>query len=114
MRPPLEVLSRHGVGRLPRLALLLPALHADPSIHLVVPATAEQLRARRGFVPRLLAMLLPDEWFRRGRVLPYAEEAAAAPVVVTAAPSRSQRPTKRLQKMGRQMLNGLEVKCKRG
>jgi hypothetical protein len=62
---------------LPRLALLLPRLRAEPALHLAVPLTSEQLKASgppRGFAMQLLRLLLPPEMFRRGRVIPYADE----------------------------------------
>ena len=63
---------------LPRLALLLPRLHADASMRLAVPALASELSATAptGFLPQLLRLVLPPDWFDSGRLLPYSEVGA--------------------------------------
>lgn len=81
----------------PRLALLMPRLAADPTIRLAVPTTKAKLRARSGYVAQLLHLLLPDDFYA-SRLLPYESEGdgKAAPgerAVATAALSWADWPS---------------------
>ena len=49
---------------LPRLALLLPDLEADPGLQLAVPVKRTQLRDRSGFAARLLSLTLPAHIYK--------------------------------------------------
>lgn len=61
---------------LPRLALLLPVLLADPTLPLAVPTTRTKLAGGQGFVAQLLQLALPAD-FEPARLVPYADEGDA-------------------------------------
>ena len=74
---------------LPKLALLLPQLHKDPSLKLAVPVSTAQLRALTAsneggtlqsgsFAAQLLWLVLPADWFAAGRLVRSADEATRA------------------------------------